>query len=182
MKRFSLFIGNLAACIVENVSTRAEEQSLYKTYSRPSELSWTNHFWRFDKVSDEIKPHNKKQEIPQQSLRVLTFFYRKPFLLQFLQSPGTCSIREQSNFTNLVIQGKSVCYTSILMSCQFTKELNREISRGIFQNHGVCGQAFPLLPSRSPFHLFCYRSNFHAITWLEMPAMQAKGLSESCRP
>ena len=32
----------------------------------------------------------KKQEIPQQPLRVLTFFYRKPFLLQFLQSHGTC--------------------------------------------------------------------------------------------
>ena len=39
--------------------------------------------WKAPKVSDEIKPHNKKQEIPQQSLRVLTFFYRKPFLLQF---------------------------------------------------------------------------------------------------
>ena len=59
----------------------------------------------FDKVSDEIKPHNKTQEFPQQSLIVLTFFYRKPFLLQFLQSLGTCSIREQRNFTNLVIQG-----------------------------------------------------------------------------
>ena len=47
----------------------------------------------------------KKQEIPQQPPRVLTFFYRKPFLLQFSQSPGTCSIREQSNFTSLAIQG-----------------------------------------------------------------------------
>ena len=105
MKRFFLFIGNLATCTVENVSTRAEEQPLCQTYSRRSELFRTNHFWRFDKVSDEIKPQNKKQEIPQQSLRVLTLFYRKPFLLQFLQSLGTCSIREQSNFTNLVIQG-----------------------------------------------------------------------------
>ena len=91
--------------IVENVSTRAEEQPLCKPYSRWSELFRTNHFWRFDKVSDEIKPHNKKQEILQQSLRVLTFFCRKPFLSQFLQSPGKCSVREQSNFTNLVIQG-----------------------------------------------------------------------------
>ena len=93
MKRFFLFIGNLAACIVENVSTRAEEQQLCKPYSRRSELFRTNHF----KVSDEIKPHNKKQEIPQKSLRILTFFYRKPFLLQFLQSPVTCSIRKKSN-------------------------------------------------------------------------------------
>ena len=106
MKRFFLFIGNLAASIAENVSTQAEEQPLCKTYTRRSELFWTNHFWRVDKVSAEIEPHNKKQEILQQSLIVLTFFYRKSFLLQFLQSPATCSIREQSNnFTNLVIQG-----------------------------------------------------------------------------
>ena len=33
---------------------------------------------------------------------------------------------------------------------------------------------FPLLPSPSPFHLFfCSRSNFRAITRLEMPATQA---------
>ena len=105
MKRLFLFIGNLAASIVENVSTQAEEQPLCKTYTRRSELFRTNHFWRVDKVSDEIKPHDKKQEILQQSLIVVTFFYRKSFLLHFLQSPATCSIREQSNFTNLVIQG-----------------------------------------------------------------------------
>ena len=50
MKRFFLFIGNLAACIVENDSTRAEEQPLCKTYNRQSELFRTNHFWRFNKV------------------------------------------------------------------------------------------------------------------------------------
>ena len=95
MKRFFLFIGNLAASIVENVSTQAEEQPLCKTYTRRSEL-----FLTCRKVSDEIKPHNKKQEIPHQSLTVLTFFYRISFLLQFLQSPATCSIsyREQSKF------------------------------------------------------------------------------------
>ena len=68
MKRFFLFIGNLAASIVENVSTQAEEQPLCKTYTRRSEL-----FLTCRKVSDEIKPHNKKQEIPHQSLMVLTF-------------------------------------------------------------------------------------------------------------
>ena len=140
--------------IVENVSTKAEEQPLCKTYTRRSELFWTNHFWRVDKVSAEIEPHNKKQEILQQSLIVLTFFYRKSFLLQFLQSPGTCSIRKQSNFTNLVIRGWSVRYVSILTSCQFTNEPNREISRDIFQNRGVCGQAFPLLPSPPPSTFF----------------------------
>ena len=176
MKRLFLFIGNLAACIVENVSTPAEEQQLCKPCSRRNELFRTNHF----KVSDEIKPHNKKQEIPQQSLRVLTFFYRKPFLLQFLQSPGTCSIREQSNFTNLVMQGN----TSILTSCQFTNQPNREISRGVFQNRGVCGQAFPLLPSSSPFHLFffCSRANFRAVTRLETLATQATTSQQQRNP
>ena len=38
MKRLFLFIGNLAACIEENVSTQAEEQPLCKPYSRRSEL------------------------------------------------------------------------------------------------------------------------------------------------
>ena len=88
MKRFFLFIGNLAASIVENVSTQAEEQLLCKTYTRRSELFRTNHFWRVDKVSDEIKPHSKEQEILQQSVIVLTYFYGKSFLLQFLQSPA----------------------------------------------------------------------------------------------
>ena len=53
-------------------------------------------------------------------------------------------------------------------------EPNREISRGVFQNRGVCGQAFPLLPSPSPFNLlFCFCSNFRAITRLETLATQA---------
>ena len=47
--------------IVENVSTWAEEQPLCKPYSWRSELFGTNPFWRFDKVSDEIKPRNKKK-------------------------------------------------------------------------------------------------------------------------
>ena len=63
------------------------------------------------------------------------------------------------NFSNLVFYS-----LSILTSCQFTNEPNREISRGVFQNCGVCGQAFPLLPS--PFHIFYSRSNVRAITWL----------------
>ena len=54
-ERFLLFIRNLAASIVENVSTQTEETLLCKTYTRRSELFRTNHFWRVDKVSDEIK-------------------------------------------------------------------------------------------------------------------------------
>ena len=72
-------------------------------------------------------------------------------------------------FSDLVIYS-----LSILMSCQFTNEPNREISRDVFQNCGVCGQVFPLLPSPSPFHFFCSRSNFRAITRLETLATQAR--------
>ena len=80
----------------------------------------------------------------------------------------------QSNFTNLVIQEYSVSYTSILTSCQFTNEPNHEISRGVFQNRGVCGQAFPLLPSPFNLFFFCCRSNVCAITLLETLATQAR--------
>ena len=51
-----------------------------------------------------------------------------------------------------------------LTSCQFTNEPNREISRGVFQNHGIFGQAF-LLPTPSVlahpsiFHFFCFPAN-----------------------
>ena len=73
------------------------------------------------------------------------------------------------NFSNLVICSLSI----VLTSCQITKETNREISRGVFQNHGFCGQAFPFLPTLSPFHFFCSRSNFCAVTQLETLATQA---------
>ena len=167
MKRFFLFIGNLAASILENVSTQAEEQPLCKTYTRRSELFRTNHFWRVDKVSDEIKPHNKKQEIPQQSLRVLTFFYRKPFLLQFLQSPGTCFIREQRNFTNLVIQGLSVLFWwAVNLQMNPTMKYQGAFSRIV----GFTGKHFLFSPP-PPFFFFLARSNFRAISRLEMLAM-----------
>ena len=77
------------------------------------------------------------------------------------------------NFSNLVIY-----LLSLLTSCQFTNELNREISRGVFQNHGVCGQVFPFLPSPSPFHFLCSRSNFRAITRLVTLATQATSIGE----
>ena len=46
---------------------------------------------------------------------------------------------------------------------------------GVFQNRGVCGQAFPLLPSPLPLQpfFFCFRFNFRAITRLETLATQA---------
>ena len=156
MKRFFLFIGNLAACIVENVSTQAEEQPLCETFTRRSELFRTNHFWRVNKVSDEIKPHNKKQEIPQQSLIVLTFFYRKSFLLHFLQSPARCSIREQSNFTkiNLVIRG------NLFVMLLFWRAVNLQMSRTVkyqgafFRIVGFAGKRFLFSPPPPPSSFF----------------------------
>ena len=71
------------------------------------------------------------------------------------------------NFPDLVIYS-----LSILTSCQFTNEPNLEISRGVFQNCGVCGQAFPLLPS--PIHIFHSRSNVRAITRLGTLATHAR--------
>ena len=164
--------------IVENVSTRAEEQLLCKPYSWRSELFRTNPFWRFDKVSDEIKPHNKKKEILQQSFRVLTFFCRKPFLLQFLQSPGKCSVREQSNFTNLVIGVICSLYFCFdeLSICKSTKLWN---VKGRFQESwGFGGKRFLISPRPPPSTFFFAPANFWAITRLEMLATQATNKCE----
>ena len=111
----------------------------------------------------KISLNYKEQEILQQSLRVSTFFYSKVSFYYVLQSRGAC-FREESKFFKSVICSLSM----VLTSCQFTNETNREISRGVFQNRGVCGQAFPFLPTPSPFH-FCFgsRSNFRAVTQLE---------------
>ena len=103
-------------------------------------------------ITFQIYLNNKKQEIPCQLLRVSTFFYHKASLLQFLQSPGACFIREQSKFYKSGVL--FVILASILTSCQFTNEPNCEISRGVFLNRGVCRQAFPLLPSPPLFHCF----------------------------
>ena len=45
------------------------------------------------------------------------------------------------------------------------------------KEHGVCGQAFPLLPSPSPFHFkFALAAPFYVITRLETPSTQTKAL------
>ena len=75
-------------------------------------------------------------------------------------------------FSNLVIYS-----LSILTSCQFTNEPNREISRGVFQNRGVCREAFPLLPSSSPFHFFFAPA---LTTRLETLATQAQYICNTC--
>ena len=52
--------------------------------------------------------------------------------------------------------------------------------KGRFQNRKVCGQAFPLLPSPSPFHLFFGPAlTFRAITRLETLATHAKRESQA---
>ena len=47
---------------------------------------------------------------------------------------GACFKEIKVNFTNVDKR-------------RFSNKPNREISRGVLQNRGVCGQAFPLLPS-----------------------------------
>ena len=50
-----------------------------------------------------------------------------------------------------------------LPRCEFIQL--RKSQRGVFQNHGVCGQAFPFLASPPPprsFHQCCARPNFRA--------------------
>ena len=74
------------------------------------------------------------------------------------------------NFSNLVIYS-----LSILTSCQFSIELNPEISRGVLQNRGVWGKRFLFSPPASPsiFFFFLLRSNFRAVTRLETLATRA---------
>ena len=99
---------------------------------------------------------------------------RKSFLLQFLQSPATCSIREQSNFTNLVIQGVicSLCfYFDELSIYKWTEPWN---IKGRFpESWGLRASvsSSPLPLRLQPY--FCFRSNFRAITRLETLATQA---------
>ena len=173
MKRFFLFIGNLAPCIVENVSFRF----LCKTHSRRSEWFRTNHFSRFDKVSDKIKPHNKKQEMSQQSLRVLTFFYREPFFLQFLQSLGTCPVGAQFKVILQIWWSRS---NVLIVIPLFWRAVNLQMNRtvkyeGAFSRIvGFAGKRFLFSPPPPP-STFCSRSNFRAITRLETLATQANG-------
>ena len=115
----------------------------------------TNHFWRFDQDSDEINPHNKNQEIPQQSLRVLTFFYRKHFLLQFLQSPGTCSIREQFKVILQIWWSRGNLFVVLLFwwavnSQIWTVKYQRAFSRIV----GFAGKRFLFSPPPPPSTVF----------------------------
>ena len=96
-------------------------------------------------------------------------FIVKLLFITVLQSRGACfrTFREQSKFFksgNLF-----VIYLDKLSIYKWTEPWN---IKGVFQNRGVWGQAFPPLPSPSPFHFSCSRSNFPAITRLETLATQ----------
>ena len=80
-----------------------------------------------------------------------------------------CVLGNKVIFSNLVIYS-----LSILTSCQFTNEPNREISKGRFpESWGLRASVSPSpLPLLLPF-FFCSRSNFRAITRLETFATQA---------
>ena len=86
-----------------------------------------------------------------------------------LQSRGAC-FREESKFFK---PGNLFVIYGVDEPSNYKRTANREISRGVFQNRGVCGQAFPFLPTPSTFHFFGSRSNFRAVTQLETLATQA---------
>ena len=156
MKRFFLFIGNLAASIVENVSTQAERSSrsakLVPGGVNCSGQTW--HFWRVDKVSDEIKPHNKKQEIPQQPLRVLTFFYRKLFYYSF------CNRMERVLLENKVILEVWQSRGNLFVILLFWRAVNLQTNRTVkyqgafFRIVGSAGKRFLFFPPPPPSTFF----------------------------
>ena len=131
-------------------------------------MFWQGFSW--EKATELWKFHLtiKNKKFRSNRLEFQPSFIVKLLFITVLQSRGAC-FREESKFRNLVIC--SFCVG--LMSCQFTNETNHEISRDVFQNRGVCEQAFPFLPTPSPFHFFCSRSNFCAVTQLETLATQA---------
>ena len=150
-----MIIGNLVACILENVSTRAEEQPLCKTYSRRGELFQTNHCWRFDKVSRPDKAtHLKKQEIPQQPLRVLTFFYRKLFYYSF------CNRMERVLLENKVILEVCKSRGNLFVILLFWRAVNLQTNRTVkyqgafFRIVGFAGKRFLFFPPPPPSTFF----------------------------
>ena len=154
MKSFFLFIGNLAASIVQNVSTQAEEQPLSKTYTRLSELFRTNGFWRVDKASDEIKPHNKKQEIPQQLLIVLTFFIVNLFYY------SSCNRLQRVLLENKVILQIWQSRCNLFVMFRFWRAVNLQMNRtvkyqGAFSRIvGFAGKRFLFSPPPPPSTFF----------------------------
>ena len=50
----------------------------------------------------------------------------------------------------------------------------------VFQNRGVCVQAFPSLPSPPPSRTFCARPNFRAAKIQKMPRTCGKPYGNAC--
>ena len=68
-----------------------------------------------------------------------------------------------------------------LSHCEFIQL--RKCQRGVFQNHGVCGQAFPFLASPPPprcFHQCCARPNFCAAKKRKVPPTGGKPYRNAC--
>ena len=99
---------------------------------------------------------------------VLTFFYRKSFLLPFLQSPATCSFYKSGNPGVIC----PLCfYFDELSIYKWTEPWN---IKGRFpESWGLRASvsSSPLPLPLQPF--FCFRSTFRAITGLETLATQA---------
>ena len=150
---------------------------------RKTQIDWQTATFSFQFLSETLTNQKGNLDI-KSGLIQFRAFSMQPFKgLQCILAcihTSTCLPEQTSSLRSKCFRmsslrklGREQKKASILMSCQYTNEPNREISRGVFLNRGVCGQAFPLLPSPPPFHFFCSRSNFRAITRLEMLATQA---------
>ena len=80
----------------------------------------------------KISLNCKDKKFRSNRLEFQPSFIVKLLFITVLESRGAC-FREQSKF----LKSGNLFVISILTSCQFTNEPNREVSRGVFQNRGV---------------------------------------------
>ena len=69
------------------------------------------------------------------------------------------------------VLGNKVIFSNLVIYSLSTLTSCREISRGVFQNRGVCGQTFPLPPSPSP-----YAGYYHLGAWNRLKSMKSMGI------
>ena len=90
-------------------------------------------------------------------------------------SLGVCFDFDESRFVSSGDLLFVKCFIHKLSRYEFIQL--RKCQRGVFQNHGVCGQAFPFLASPPPprsFHQCCARSNFPTAKKRKMPRTGGK--------
>ena len=114
--------------------------------------------------------NNKKPDIPQQSLTVSTFHYRKTSLLQFFNRVERVLLENKVHFTNLVICSLYwlLSWRAVNLQMNRTVKYQRALSRIVGLRAIASSSPLPF-----PFNFFCSRSYFRPITRLETLATQA---------